>query len=285
MDLRPFSEEDREQVLELWQACGLTRPWNDPQRDIDRKLSVQPELFFVGSLEGELVATAMAGWDGHRGSVYYLAVHPDWQGCGLGRQLMGAVEAALLRQGCPKANILVRTDNADAAGFYQSIGYQLDAVSCYGRRLVPDGALLGRELGCERLAAGLHSEFGVALFERAPAASQPRAALDALLQSQGLQPLGERWNPLPAERAISLLGDLVREDLLGGWKVRHALPAEQIIALFTGLFDADSVAWFSNVHSWREDDSSRWTPFSAGGMCVCLAGWDAHRLGLLWTDQ
>ena len=95
MHIRPFTVPDTEPVVALWQACGLTRPWNDPRKDIERKLSVQPELFLVGEREGELVATAMAGYDGHRGWVYYVAVAPGLQRAGVGRQLMAEVEERL----------------------------------------------------------------------------------------------------------------------------------------------------------------------------------------------
>ncbi len=67
LKIRPFEESDRPHVVKLWDDCGLSRPWNDPDKDISRKLSVQPELFFVGESDGKLVATAMAGYDGHRG--------------------------------------------------------------------------------------------------------------------------------------------------------------------------------------------------------------------------
>ena len=83
MDIRPFREADEAQVVALWQACGLTRPWNDPHRDIARKLAVQRELFLVGEEGGRIVASVMAGYEGHRGWVNYLAwtpaaVAPAW---------------------------------------------------------------------------------------------------------------------------------------------------------------------------------------------------------------
>ncbi len=88
MHIRPFAVPDTEPVVALWRVCGLTRPWNDPRKDIERKLAVQPELFLVADREGEPVATAMAGYDGHRGWVYYVAVAPGLQRSGVGRELM-----------------------------------------------------------------------------------------------------------------------------------------------------------------------------------------------------
>ena len=67
MQIRPYHADDQGAVVSLWENCGLTRSWNDPRKDIARKLTVQPELFLVGSLDGVLVATVMAGYDGHRG--------------------------------------------------------------------------------------------------------------------------------------------------------------------------------------------------------------------------
>lgn len=138
MDIRPFAEPDRAGVVALWRRAGLTRPWNDPDRDIDRKLAVQPDLLLVGAEGGRIVATAMAGYDGHRGSLYYLAVDPERQGAGLGRAMMAHVEALLLARGCPKLNIPVRSDNAPARGFYAALGYAHEAVDTWGKRLIGD---------------------------------------------------------------------------------------------------------------------------------------------------
>jgi len=104
MQIRAFKEGDTDEVVTLWRLCGLTRPWNDPHRDIARKLEVQRELFLVGVEEGNgaIIASIMAGYEGHRGWVNYLAVHPDARGAGHGRSLMAEVEALLLARGCPK---------------------------------------------------------------------------------------------------------------------------------------------------------------------------------------
>jgi ribosomal protein S18 acetylase RimI-like enzyme len=138
MLIRPFEPEDQPAVIGLWRRCGLTRPWNDPQKDIARKQAAQPELFLVGVVDGVIVATAMAGYDGHRGSVYYLAVDPGAQGKGLGRRLMAHVERALAELGCPKLNIMIRSDNERVAAFYSALGYEVNDVRVYGRRLIAD---------------------------------------------------------------------------------------------------------------------------------------------------
>ena len=136
--IRTFSESDRQSVIELWNACGLTRPWNDPDLDISRKLVVQPELFLVGMLDGEVVASVMGGYDGHRGSVFYLAVSPRHQGRGYGKSLMEKIEELLVSMGCPKLNIVVRTANEKVLMFYESQGYSADDVISLGKRLIPD---------------------------------------------------------------------------------------------------------------------------------------------------
>ncbi|WP_307807022.1 GNAT family acetyltransferase [Naasia sp. SYSU D00057] len=138
MRLRAFDRSDTDAVVALWEECGLTRPWNDPRRDIERKLAVQPELFLVGEDEGELIASAMAGYDGHRGWVYYVAVAPDRQGSGLGRLLLAEVEARLTALGCPKVNIQIRSGNGKAAGFWSALGYADDSASGMGKRLIAD---------------------------------------------------------------------------------------------------------------------------------------------------
>jgi ribosomal protein S18 acetylase RimI-like enzyme len=138
MKIREFSKEDTNAVIELWKACGLTRPWNDPARDITRKLQVQPELFLVGELDGSVIASAMAGYDGHRGSVFYLAVSPAYQKCGYGRLLMEKIESLLKSMGCPKLNIVVRTTNEKVLAFYAELDYKTDDVVSIGKRLIPD---------------------------------------------------------------------------------------------------------------------------------------------------
>ena len=136
--VRPFADDDEDAVVALWAAAGLTRPWNDPHRDIARKKRVQRELFLVAEDDGAVVGTAMAGYDGHRGWVYYLAVAPERQGGGLGRTLMAAAEARLLALGCPKVNVQIRSGNEAVAAFYDRLGYTPDAATSLGKRLIPD---------------------------------------------------------------------------------------------------------------------------------------------------
>jgi len=138
MEIRPFREADEAQVVALWQACGLTRPWNDPHKDIARKLQVQRELFLVVEREGRIVASVMTGYEGHRGWVNYLAVDAAHRRGGLGARLMRHVEDLLLARGCPKLSLLVRTSNADVLAFYRALGYAQDDAIPLGKRLIPD---------------------------------------------------------------------------------------------------------------------------------------------------
>ena len=140
MNIRPFQPEDEEAVIALWQACGLTRPWNDPHADIARKRAEQPELFLVGTVGDELMASAMAGYDGHRGWVYYLAVAPAHRGRSYGSALMREVERLLRERGCAKLNLQVRAANAGAAAFYRKLGYAQDELLSLGKRLIHDQA-------------------------------------------------------------------------------------------------------------------------------------------------
>lgn len=136
--VRPFADADERAVVALWEAAALTRPWNDPHKDIARKKLVQRELFLVAVDGAEVVGTAMAGYDGHRGWVYYLAVAPQRQGHGLGRLLMMEVEAQLFALGCPKVNVQVRSGNEPVHAFYDRIGYTPDGAAGLGKRLIPD---------------------------------------------------------------------------------------------------------------------------------------------------
>jgi ribosomal protein S18 acetylase RimI-like enzyme len=138
LTIRPFRDADEAAVVALWHACGLTRPWNDPARDIARKRTVQPELFLVGVVDDAIVATAMIGYDGHRGWINYLGVDPAQRGRGHARALMGEAERRLVALGCPKLNLQVRASNEAALAFYRHLGYVADEAVGLGKRLIAD---------------------------------------------------------------------------------------------------------------------------------------------------
>ncbi|ANN70651.1 GNAT family acetyltransferase [Bordetella bronchialis] len=138
LDIRPYQPADETAVIRLWRDCGLTRPWNDPRKDIARKLTVQAEWFLVGLAHGRVVASVMAGYDGHRGWINYLSVDPACRKRGYGKALVQAVEQRFVAAGCPKINLLIRGDNAAVRDFYRALGFMQDDVVSYGKRLIAD---------------------------------------------------------------------------------------------------------------------------------------------------
>ena len=136
--IRAYQETDEGAVVELWRECGLVVPWNDPRKDIRHKLSVQRDMFLVGLVGSDPAATVMAGYEGHRGWINYLAVAVDSRGKGFGRRMMDEAEARLRTMGCPKINLQIRKSNSDVIEFYQALGYSVDDVVSMGKRLEED---------------------------------------------------------------------------------------------------------------------------------------------------
>lgn len=140
MRIERLPAERIDELVELWRAAQLTRPWNDPRADARLALD-GPASTILAGLDGDrLVATAMTGHDGHRGWVYYLAVDPAARGRGHGAAMMRACEAWLRERGIPKLNLMVRADNAATLGFYAAIGYRRDDVAVLSRRLDGDAS-------------------------------------------------------------------------------------------------------------------------------------------------
>ena len=138
MNIRAYHHSDQNTVVDLWIQCGLVVPQNSPIRDIERKLKVNPEWFLVGELDGTVVATCMVGYEGHRGWINYLAVHPTLQNKGLAKQMMDEAEKILRIAGCPKINLQIRSSNKDVIAFYEKIGFSEDPVVSMGKRLESD---------------------------------------------------------------------------------------------------------------------------------------------------
>ena len=142
--VRAFERADTESVVALWDEAGLTRPWNDPRLDLERKLTVQPELFLVvddpesGQDEPAIVGSVMAGYDGHRGWLYYLATATSHRQRGIARALVREAERRLLALGCPKVQLMVREGNDAVLGLYDALGYERFSVSNTGKRLIVD---------------------------------------------------------------------------------------------------------------------------------------------------
>jgi ribosomal protein S18 acetylase RimI-like enzyme len=137
MMIREAVAADSEAIIALWQACGLTRPWNDPAADIALALATATSTILVAHDGGTLVGTAMAGFDGHRGWIYYLGTLPDRRSQGIAARLLTASQDWLAALGCPKVELMVREGN-DAAGMYDHLGWERQAVAVYARTLRKD---------------------------------------------------------------------------------------------------------------------------------------------------
>lgn len=133
--IRPATQADHDAVVALWAACNLTRPWNDAGHDFTRALAQAESTVLLLEKAGTLIGSAMVGDDGHRGWVYYLSVDPTCSHKGYGRTLMAAAENWLKDRGCPKINLMVRSENTQAQGFYKALGYEPQEVTTFGKWL------------------------------------------------------------------------------------------------------------------------------------------------------
>ena len=133
--IAPIDDADVADVVALWQACHLTRPWNDPAADIALARKSSNATVLIGRDHGLIVATVLVGHDGHRGWVYYLAVDPDRRHNGYGRIMMAAAERWLRERGIEKLQLMVRPDNKGVKDFYQSLGYSMQERVIYARWL------------------------------------------------------------------------------------------------------------------------------------------------------
>jgi ribosomal protein S18 acetylase RimI-like enzyme len=136
MQISTAKASDMDDVIALWEACGLTRPWNDPAADFQLAVANETSAILLAHSEGELVASVLTGFDGHRGWVYYLAVDPGSRKLGLGRKMMEAAEHWLRERSAPKIQLMVRDDNEQAIGFYKALGYDVQPVVTIGRKLI-----------------------------------------------------------------------------------------------------------------------------------------------------
>ena len=138
ISIRPYQKKDESEVVKLWELCKLTVAWNNPYKDISRKINEHPELFLVGIIDRSINASVMGGYDGHRGWINYLAVNPKYQNHGFGKLMVGNVESRLKKMGCPKINLQIRKGNDTMIPFYEKLGYQNDHVVSMGKRLEKD---------------------------------------------------------------------------------------------------------------------------------------------------
>ena len=138
LNISEFMDDQSDNMIALWKKCGLTLSWNNLEKDIARKNSDQNSKFLIGQIDGVLLASIMIGYGGHRGSINYLAVDPDHSGAGYGKILMAEAERLLTSIGCPKINFCVRTDNDKVVEFYHQLGYTIEPVHLFGKRLIED---------------------------------------------------------------------------------------------------------------------------------------------------
>lgn len=135
IEFRPLASLEIGEAVALWEACGLTRPWNDPVADAERALAGPISTIFGAFAGDHLIGTAMTGWDGHRGWIYYLAVEKDFRRWGIGRKLIRACEDWLVQYDAPKVQLMVRAENSEVAQFYEAIGYEEESFRFFCRRL------------------------------------------------------------------------------------------------------------------------------------------------------
>jgi len=143
--IRRYRDADHAQLGQFWQLVfNEQAPHNFPARIIADKLAMPSELgrelLLICECEGRIVGTTLAGWDGHRGWLYAVAVHPDCRRLGLGAALVRAAEAALAELGCNKINLQIRAGNEAVANFYRALGYAVEARTSMGRLLVESDA-------------------------------------------------------------------------------------------------------------------------------------------------
>jgi len=136
VDVRAYEDADEEAIVALWDARFVEpRPWNQPRELIRRKVGVARDLFLVATLDRRIVGAVIAGWDGHRGWLYHLAVAPDVRRRGIGSRLVRAAEALLQARGCPKVNLQILASNREVVRFYERLGFQVEERASMGKRL------------------------------------------------------------------------------------------------------------------------------------------------------
>ena len=133
--IEELDESDEKSCVALWHEAGLTRPWNNPSADFQRALK-GPSSTILGIREGgELIACVMVGHDGHRGWLYYLAVKEAPRRQGIAKQLVDAATVWFLERDIVKMQLMVRSENTDALGFYDQLGFETDDVVVRSKRI------------------------------------------------------------------------------------------------------------------------------------------------------
>jgi len=134
IEFRPLAATEIGEAVRFWEACGLTHPRNDPEADARRALDGPSSTILASFAADHLIGTAMCGWDGHRGWIYYLGVDSDFRRWGVGRKLIWHCEDWLSQFGAPKVQLMIRAENSEVARFYEAIGYEEDSFRFFYRR-------------------------------------------------------------------------------------------------------------------------------------------------------
>ncbi len=136
ISIRFCTLNDKPAVITLWTTVFQPdKPHNDPVVSFIKKINQADDLFFVAEYKKILVGTIMAGYDGHRGWIYSLAVDPHYRRKGIGTQLMIKAITTLQNKGCVKVNLQITGDNQDLVTFYNSIGFSVEDRISMGKNL------------------------------------------------------------------------------------------------------------------------------------------------------
>ena len=136
MNIRPFTHEDRSGVIALWKRVFADNSTsNAPGKVLDQRLTLHDDMLLVATDQDSVVGTAMAGYDGHRGWLYRVAVSPEHCRRGIGTALVGHAVGSLRKLGCVKANLQIRADNRAVSGFYESLGFAVEERVSMGMRI------------------------------------------------------------------------------------------------------------------------------------------------------
>jgi ribosomal protein S18 acetylase RimI-like enzyme len=138
MRVREFRRDDGDRVREFWVACGIRIRPGDDDDSLEAFAVRNPGLFLLADDDARIVGSALGGWDGRRGWLYQVAVRPDARRRGIASDLVGRIEARLREMGCPKVNLIVWEDNAEAMRFWEELGYLRERTLEYGKFLSPE---------------------------------------------------------------------------------------------------------------------------------------------------
>ena len=135
--IRRFKKKDKNSVIALWKdVFNPQKPHNDPELVINMKVSFNDGLFFVACENTKIIGTIMAGYDGHRGWIYSLAVLQKYRRKGIGTKLVKKALNELINLGCVKVNLQINKDNQSVVNFYKKVGFSIEDRISMGKKLM-----------------------------------------------------------------------------------------------------------------------------------------------------